>query len=493
MLKARVVLDRDFAIGAIDPRLYGGFVEHLGRCVYEGIYEPDHPGADADGFRTDVMELVRELKMPVMRYPGGNFVSGYDWEDGVGPKEERPRRLDLAWRSLETNEFGTNEFVDWCRKAGTEPMICVNLGTRGLDAARSWLEYCNHPGGTRWSDLRRKHGYPEPHGVGLWCLGNEVYGNWQMGQKSAAEYGRVAREAAKLMRLTDRSVELVLCGNDQPWNARVLELAYDESDYLSIHQYFGQGKDDTPAFLARADSTGRFIEQTVATCDHVAAKLGKKRPMMIAFDEWNVWGHAPKEPRPKPADWSVAAPHAESRYTMEDALAFGGMLIQLVNHADRVKIGCLAQLVNVIAPILTAKGGPAWRQTIFYPFLHASTLGRGVALRPVVDSPTYEVGEGEQVSCLMAACVLEPESGAVTVFALNRGVEEELELTVDLRDFGELSDVEWTVLRHDDLDASNTQDAPDEVTPVGLDGAVLRDGVLSASLPPVSWNVLRLT
>ena len=224
MQTAKITIDPNFRIGEVDPRLYGSFIEHLGRAVYGGIYEPEHPTADDMGFRQDVLDLVRELGVPIIRYPGGNFVSGYDWEDGVGPVEERPRRLDLAWKTVETNRVGTNEFAAWAKRAGAEPMIAVNLGTRGTDAARNLVEYCNHPGGSYWSDLRRSHGAEEPHAVGVWCLGNEMDGPWQIGHKTAAEYGRLAVETAKAMKWVDPSIELVACGSSKaamPTFARV--------------------------------------------------------------------------------------------------------------------------------------------------------------------------------------------------------------------------------------------------------------------------------
>ena len=213
MKYAKLTLSSDFTKGIIDKRIYGSFVEHLGRCVYGGIYEPGHPEADENGFRLDVMKLIQELQVPVVRYPGGNFVSGYNWEDGIGPKESRPRRLELAWGTLEPNTFGTDEFMAWCKKTGTEPMMAVNLGTRGPDEARQLVEYCNHPGGTYLSDLRKKYGSVLPYNVKLWCLGNEMDGPWQMGSKTAVEYGRTAYEAAKLMKWVDPSIETVLCGS----------------------------------------------------------------------------------------------------------------------------------------------------------------------------------------------------------------------------------------------------------------------------------------
>lgn len=494
MIHARLKLDRDFAIAAVDERLFGGFIEHLGRCIYGGLYEPGHAEADEDDFRTDVLELVRELSMPVMRYPGGNFVSGYNWEDGVGPAEQRPRRLDLAWKSLETNAFGTNEFVQWCRKAQTEPMLAVNLGTRGPEEARDLVEYCNHEADTHWSELRRSHGFEQPHNVHLWCLGNEVYGRWQMGHKTAAEYGRVACEAAKLMKWTDPSIELVLCGADQAWNAEVLEHAYEHVDYLSIHAYYGNQSGDTPAFLAKSEVMSDFIDSTVATCDHIASKRGFGKRMMIAFDEWNVWYHSHGGRQKKGIeDWAEAPPILEDMYTMEDALLVGSMLITLINRADRVKCGCLAQVVNVIAPIVTQPGGPAWRQTIFHPFAQASSFGRGAALRQAVECPCYDTKERQGVPYLTSASVIDQKTGTLTVFAVNRHLTEQMELTVDARGCGVLTHLESTSMRHEDLKAVNTCETPNEVVPVPGPKATIDGGELNVVLEPASWNVIRLT
>mgnify|MGYP000170981484 CR=1 FL=1 len=298
MRRAQIILDRDFVIGDVDPRLFGSFIEHLGRAVYSGIYEPGHPRADADGFRTDVSELVRELGVTIVRYPGGNFVSGYNWEDGIGPREKRPRRLDLAWKSLETNQVGTDDFVLWCRKTGVEPMIAVNLGSRGPADAARLVEYCNVPSGTALSDLRRANGFAEPHRIRVWCLGNEMDGPWQIGHKNAAEYGRVACEAAKMMKWVDPDIQLVACGSSGrgmstfgAWELAVLEETYDHVDYLSLHTYLGNWDKDSASFFARAEEMNDFISETVALCDAAAAKRKSRKRMMLSFDEWNVWYH----------------------------------------------------------------------------------------------------------------------------------------------------------------------------------------------------------
>ena len=380
-LSASLTLTRARTIGAVDPRLYGSFIEHLGRAVYGGIYEPGHPSADAYGFRQDVLNLIRELNVSMVRYPGGNFVSGYTWEDGIGPLEKRPRRLELAWKSVEPNLFGTDEFMHWCKLAGLAPMMAVNLGTRGIEAAGALVEYCNHPSGTAWSDLRIANGSKDPHNVKVWCLGNEMDGPWQIGHKTAEEYGRLACETAKVMKWTDPSIELVACGSSgrgmatfPAWESTVLEHTYEHVEYISLHTYYGNRTGDTPTFLARSLDMDRFIETVAATCDHVQAHKRSKKRLYLSFDEWNVWYHsntADKAMEP----WQVAPPLLEDVYNFEDALVVGCMLISLLKHADRVKMACLAQLVNVIAPIMTDNNGPAWCQTIYYPFQQAACFG----------------------------------------------------------------------------------------------------------------------
>lgn len=514
MATAKMVLDRAYEISKIDNRLYGSFIEHLGRAVYNGIYEPGHPTADADGFRQDVLNMVKELHVPVVRYPGGNFVSGYNWEDGVGPKAQRPRRLELAWKSTETNQFGTNEFMDWANKANTEVMMAVNLGTRGIEDARNFIEYCNHPCGSKYSDLRREHGYEQPHNVKLWCLGNEMDGPWQMGQKTAQEYGRIAYEAAKVMRWVDPRIELVLAGSSSlhmptfgAWEATALECAYDLVDYLSIHTYYGNHDNDLGKFLARSVEMDDYIRSVVAICDYTKAKLRKSKPIHLSFDEWNVWFHSNEADR-KREPWQVAPPLLEDLYTFEDALVVGCMLMTLMRHADRVKIGCLAQLVNVIAPIMTENGGSAWRQTIFYPFLHASLYGRGAALQPVIESPTYaaeydnphatwwmeqmdEKKKGARAVPLLEAIAVVNDA-ELTIFAVNKDQQHALDFACELRGFGDYKVIEHLVMAHRDMKAVNSAAQPNTVTPQANGGATISRETVRASLPSLSWNVIRL-
>jgi len=499
-MKATLFLHPKVLIGAVDKRLYGGFIEHLGRAIYEGIYEPNHESADEQGFRQDVIELVKELDMPITRYPGGNFVSNYKWEDGVGPVAERPVRLDIAWKALEPNTLGTNEFMDWCKKANTEPMMAVNLGTRGAVEAQELVEYCNHPGGTFYSDLRRQHGWENPHDIKLWCLGNEVDGSWQMGHKTADEYGKLAREAAKLMKGIDPSIELIVCGSSfssmpsfAEWEATVLEHTIDLVDYISIHTYYGNPEDETAGYLAKNDDMDRFIKGVVATVDYVAAKKKSDKKIMLSFDEWNVWFHKSPTDTNSP-EWTAARDLLEDVYTMEDALLVGGMLITLLNNADRVKVACVAQTVNVLAPIMTRKGGGAWRQTIFYPFAYASKYGRGTALKLTSDCPTYDTTfKGKELKNIptlsSAASFTENE---LVLFILNRDLKNAIELDVDLSGFKLKKIIEWVELRHDNLKAVNTE-YEELIKPVQKLGACLKNSNLIASLEPASWNMLRIS
>ncbi|PZD94193.1 alpha-N-arabinofuranosidase [Paenibacillus sambharensis] len=495
--KASMVVDKAYRVAEIDKRIYGSFIEHLGRAVYGGIYEPGHPTADEQGFRKDVLELVRDLNVPIVRYPGGNMVSAYNWEDGVGPVASRPRRLELAWRTIETNEMGTNEFADWARKAGSDVMMAVNLGTRGIDAARNLLEYCNHPSGSYYSDLRISHGYKEPHKIKTWCLGNEMDGPWQVGQKTPEEYGRLAAETAKAMRLVDPTIELVSCGSSNSamplfpqWEATTLEHTYEHVDFVSLHQYFGNAENDPANYLAKGLEMDRFIRTVISTADFIKAKKRSKKTLNLSFDEWNVWYHsndADKQIEP----WTIAPPQLEDHYNFEDALLVGTLLITFLKHADRVKIACLAQLVNVIAPIMTEQGGSAWRQTIYYPYLHASLYGRGVALHTLSKSPVYDSKEFTDVPYLESTAVYNEEKEEVAIFAVNRHLEEGLQLECDMRSFEGYKIAEHIVLENSDLKARNSA-AQEAVVPHSGGNSKLDGGVLQAVLAAKSWNVIRL-
>jgi alpha-N-arabinofuranosidase len=495
---ARIVLDPAFTVADVDPRLFGSFVEHLGRCVYTGIYEPGHPEAAPDGFRRDVADLVRALDVPIVRYPGGNFVSGYRWEDGIGPRADRPTRLDLAWRSVETNEVGTDEFMAWCASVGTAPMLAVNLGTRGVDAARELVEYCNHPGGTYWSDRRIAGGARTPHGVKVWCLGNEMDGPWQIGHKTAHEYGRLAAETAKAMRWVDPGIELVACGSSHhrmptfgEWEATVLEHCYEHVDYLSVHAYYEQRPADPDSFLACAMDMDAMIADVVASVDYARARGKHRKRVNLSFDEWNVWYMSRRADEPA---WEQRPRLIEDQYTLTDAVVVGNLLISLLRHADRVRIGCLAQLVNVIAPILTQPGGPAWRQTTYHPFALTSRHARGTVLRTaLLDAPRHQTSWFGDTPLLDATAVAHHDPDELTVFTVNRDRHHPHTVDLDLRAFPHLATARHTVLSGEHPDATNTAERPDRVTPRTHPARPVTDHRLTVELPALSWSMLRIT
>ncbi|MER6936434.1 alpha-N-arabinofuranosidase [Nocardioides sp. NPDC127514] len=506
MTSARITIDRDFTIADVPRRLFGSFVEHMGRCVYTGIYEPGHPTADDRGYRKDVLELVRELGPTVVRYPGGNFVSGYRWEDGIGPVADRPRRLDGAWHTIETNEFGLHEFMGWAREAEVEVMEAINLGTRGVEEARALVEYANHPGGTYWSDLRRKNGAEEPFDIKLWCLGNELDGPWQIGHKTAHEYGRLAQETAKTMKLVDDSIELVAVGSSNrymetfgSWEHTVLTHAYDEIDYISMHEYYQERSGDAASFLAEAVGMDAFIDGVVATIDAVKAAGKHTKQVDISFDEWNVWYYegldSEDQPHQVKKEWREHPRLIEDTYSVTDAVVVGTLLNSLLRHGDRVRIANQAQLVNVIAPIRSEEGGPAWRQTIFWPFARMASLARGQILRLAVSAdqiPTEKFGD---VDVIDAAATWSEPDGRVALFVANRGLEEASEVTVDLRGLGvsRVASAEvLTIPEGGDRHTSNVEAAPDRVGLVPLRDVGVQDGSVRLNLPPLSWAVVEL-
>ena len=503
MSKALITVSTGARIGAIDPRVYGSFVEHLGRCVYDGIYEPQHPTADEQGFREDVLALVRELGVTTVRYPGGNFVSGYRWEDGVGPREQRPVRRDLAWHSTETNEVGLHEFAHWNRKAGSEPMLALNLGTRGELEALDLVEYTNLPAGSALSDQRVANGAQEGFGVRMWCLGNEMDGPWQLGHRDAVDYGKLASRTAKALRQLQPDLELVVCGSSGAamptfgtWERQVLEQSYDDVDFISAHAYYEPHDGDVDSFLASAVDMDRFIDVVAATADHVKAEKRSDKTIFISFDEWNVWYLSRYEDVDKITgddDWPKAPRLLEDVYTVTDAVVVGSLLISLLKHADRVKSASLAQLVNVIAPIMTEPGGPAWRQTTFHPFAITARLGRGEALRAEIAGPTIPTQRYGDVSAVDAVVTRDAEAGTAAVFLVNRSRTEPITVSVALHGLGAVSITETATLADDDLEAVNTAAEPDRVTPSPNDSATVSDGSLTITLPPVSWTAVGLT
>jgi alpha-N-arabinofuranosidase len=493
--RAQAVIDRDFEISQVDPRIYGGFIEHMGRCVYGGIYDPERSASDELGFRNDVKQMVKELRMPIIRYPGGNFVSGFNWEDSVGPREQRPIRMDAAWKSIESNQVGLHEFARWAEQVDSTVMMAVNLGTRGVAEAAQLLEYCNVQGGTGYSKLRKAHGQFDPYGFKVWCLGNEMDGPWQICQKTAAEYGALAREAGKVMKRIDPSIELVACGsssNNLPtypeWDATVLDACYDVADYLSVHMYLSQKEKDLPAYLASPLKMDDYLRSIIATCDYVKAKKRSAKTMYLSFDEWNAVPSTWKGNDAKP--WIAAPALCEGSFTMADTVVFGGMLITLLKHSDRVRIACLAQLVNIFGVVMTEQDGRAWKQSIYYPLLQASVYGRGTALHVKIQSPVADIDGVGEAPLVDAVAVLDEATGRLAVFAINRSLTEAVPFELDLRGFGAYRTGEQISMSNGDPNAVNTADNPNVLVPESSIPLTVEANKLRAQLPPLSWSVL---
>jgi alpha-N-arabinofuranosidase len=500
---ARIFVDTRRTIAPLDRNLFGSFLEHLGRAIYEGIYDPGSKLSDGNGFRKDVLNEIRQLGVPIIRYPGGNFVSGYNWLDGVGPPQNRPRTLDKAWDTIESNQFGTNEFLAWCRAVGTEPLMGLNLGTGTPEDAAALVEYCNVGKGTRWSELRRQHGIPDPYNVQHWCLGNEMDGPWQIGHKTAHEYGRLANEVAKTLRAFDKSLELIVCGSSNSdmktypeWERVVLEHTYDAVDHISLHMYFANRAKNTANYLALNEKLDAYIGAIASTIEFVRASKRSRKKVTISFDEWNVWYHSNAEDR-EILGGNKGWPHAprllEDIYNFEDVLQVGCILNTFIRRSDVVKIACIAQLVNVIAPIMTEPKGAAWRQTIFYPYYFASVFGRGAALQLAVKSPGYDADVADNVPYLDISGVHDEEAGTLTFFAVNRHGAETLELAVALQGFDNATLIDHQAMTHANLEAANTLKDMHAVGPTKGSGAAVVDGALNAKLPPYSYQMYRLS
>jgi len=506
---ARALIQQPRVRTDFDRAVLGAFLEHLGRAVYTGVYQPGSPLADANGFRGDVVREVKEMGVPVIRYPGGNFVSGYNWLDGVGPKNQRPTVLERAWNSMETNQFGTNEFVDWCRLVGAEPLLGMNFGTGSVEMAVAYTEYCNLERGTKWSDLRRSHGYEKPHNVRYWCLGNEMDGPWQIGQMQAREYGRKARDAAQQMRVVDRGLQLIACGSSGTgmpqyltWDREVLEECFDQVDGISLHAYYG----NTPALTA--NSTARYlamnldmdrqIREVAAVCDYVQGLRKSGKRIWLSFDEWNVWyrargGDAANGRR------QFAPKLLEEVYNLEDALLVGGFVNTLLRNAERVRVACLAQLVNVIAPLVTNDTG-VLRQSTYYPYAWALRYARGRVLDLRVESDMYPIraaglqadfARNDQVPFVDVVATLDSQNGQACVLMLNRDLEAEREIALEWRDVTPTRVLTCETLTGTDLKAFNTFEQPRRVAPQRLD-APAAGTRMTFKLPPRSYTVAQL-
>ena len=489
----RVVIDPLRVRATLDRRIWGSFLEHLGRAIYGGIYDPGSVLADASGFRKDVATEVRGMGVPIIRYPGGNFVSGYNWLDGVGPRDKRPTVLDRAWNSIETNQFGTNEFVTWAKSVGAEPLIGTNFGTAAPEMSAALVEYCNVPGGTKWSNLRRDHGYAQPHAIKTWCLGNEMDGTWQIGHMPASEYGRKAVDAARQMRAVDPSVQLIACGSSGPgqstfleWDREVLEECYSQVDGISLHRYYGndatgETRGDSLKYLALNLAMEEQIDQVAAVCEYVRKRTGSSKRLWLSFDEWNVWyrrrgGNGQRQ----------QAPHLlEEEYNLEDALLVGGLVNALLRRSDKVRVACLAQLVNVIAPIVTNEKGLI-RQTIYYPYLWALQHGRGQALDLGVQS-----SEVDQIADVDVSATFDPATREYVLFLLNRNLASQQEVNLFFHDDAPSRVIGFDTLTGGDLKASNTITSADRINPEPLEAPIPASRMV-VKLPRQAYSLLRV-
>ncbi|MDO4522738.1 MAG: alpha-N-arabinofuranosidase [Eubacteriales bacterium] len=499
-MKNRVICDKNFLLGEVDPRVFGSFAEHMGRVIYSGIYEPEHVTADEDGFRQDVMNAVRDMKISAVRYPGGNFVSSYHWEDGVGPKEKRPRKLELAWKAVETNEFGTGEFIKWIRKAEAEPIFTVNLGTRGVEEALQYLEYCNFPGGTSYSDRRIEYGDTEPYKVNMWCLGNEMDGEWQMGHKTSREYGRLAAETGRAMKRLDPEIELIACGSSlssmqtfPEWDLEVLEQTYDVIDYLALHQYYGGQELGTANFLAQTLDMENYIQTVKAAATVVKAKKRSEKTIKFSMDEWGVWANPADtvndEVREQP--WRRAPAISEQIYTMEDALLFAGMQMVILRNADVIRIACQALITNVSACIMTEKNGEMWLQTTYYPFCYFSNYGRGTVLETKAEGPCYNCDLFSNVPYVDHVAVWNQEEHEIAVFFVNRHETEAMEVDIELTGFACGQIKESVTLSAKDKKTTNQKDHRAVIPKENKRVAVEKESI-HAELPAFSFNVIRV-
>ena len=495
MRRCQVVVFADHGTSVVNERLFGSFVEHLGRCVYGGIYDPDSPYSDESGFRLDVIERCKDLGVSVVRYPGGNFVSSYVWEDGVGPKKSRPRRLDLAWRSLETNEFGINEFGAWCTEAGVEGMIAVNLGTRGAAAATQLVEYCNHPGGSYWSEQRREHGIESPHNFRLWCLGNEMDGPWQVGHRSAAEYGSLASEVARAMQRVDPEIKLVVAGSSNRqmptfpnWDREVLELTYDDVDYLSVHQYYQATEADPAGYLMSALDFNAYLDEAIATCDYVRALKRSSKRMQLSVDEWNVT-HSGEGSRHEP--WAIAPSIGEYSYTALDAVVEASLMMAILGHAERTAIACQSLLVNVGGPIRTETSERAYGSAIFAPLARMAGA-KGGTVHPVeVEGPPLDANRGSSVPDLDAVCVRSMQGDTIDLYLVNRNHRDSVEVSIELLGEEGGPEVVQESIHAAFTEGGATRHSDGHNLQLDRHQIHCQGPGISVTLPPASWHALR--
>jgi alpha-L-arabinofuranosidase len=485
-LKARVKIDTERTIGEIDPKLYGNFIEHLGRCIYGGVFDENSPLSDANGYRRDVLDAAKKLHVTLLRWPGGNFSSNYHWRDGIGPRDQRPPRLEMAWGTVESNRFGTHDFLNYVEMLGAEPYICANLGTGTWEEAQQWVEYCNSSEDTAMTRLRRQNGRRDPWKVTYWGLGNEMDGPWQMGHRTAEDYGKFALEAAKLMKWTDPNVKLIAAGSSNygagsdwtGWNRTVLDYLKDHVDYLSLHMYVGNNQNDFGDFLASSVELASRLKTAEGIIDAALSGTPNHR-IYVAWDEWNVWYRAR-------GSGERGRHILEEHYNLEDALVVATFLNTFVNHAHIVKIANMAQLVNVIAPMFTDEKR-LYLQTIYYPLQLFANHTRGKALELFVDSPVYKSRRFDGIPYLDTSASF--DNGDLVVNVVNRHKEQAIQTDLELEDKQFSGPVQVTEVNGPDIKAENSFDAS-PVKPV--ERSVTAQGkALRCSFPPHSYTMIR--
>ena len=492
---AVIKIDTDRTIGEVDPHIFGNFTEHLGRCIYGGIFDEGSPLSDENGFRKDVLTAIQGLGVTVLRWPGGNFASGYNWVDGIGPRNQRPVRRDDAWGAIESNRFGTDEFLQYCHRVGAEPYLCINAGLGSVDDARHWVEYCNEPGNTYWAQQRRKNGHDAPWDVKYWGVGNEIDGPWQLGHKNAEDYAKFALEAAKAMRRADESIQLIASGSSNfggdsdwiGWNRTVLDRLKTEIDFISLHTYIGNRDNNFEKFLA----VSRDIEDRIEVVEGQikAARVGNPaaRPIHIAFDEWNVWYRTMVS-----GEFNIGRTGLEENYNYEDALAMGMFFNSFFRHANIVKMANLAQLVNVIAPIFTNKQG-LFLQTIYFPLAEYGKQRGNQSLDAWVQSPQYKPDGGRSLNYLDVSSTYDARTRRVFVNVLNRSETQGLSAQISNTTGTMAASVGVWELNHADLKATHTFGNDKVVRPATKTiQAAIQNNSFSYNFPKHSLTILTL-
>jgi alpha-L-arabinofuranosidase len=491
---ARIKIDTDRVIGEVHPHVFGNFAEHLGRCIYGGLYEPGSSLSDDAGYRKDVMQAIQDLGVTILRWPGGNFVSGYNWKDGIGPRNLRPVRPEGAWGALEPNTFGTDEFLAYCERMKIEPYICINAGLGTIEEARQWVEYTNESRDTYWAQQRRKNGRDKPYNVKYWALGNEIDGHWQLGHKNAEDYSKFALEAAKAMRRADNSIKLIASGSSNfgadwiAWNRTVLEHLKGVVDYISLHTYIGNRDNNFERFLSASENIDHYIDVTAGLIRAAQSSQRNPRPIYIAYDEWNVWYRARGS-----SEFASGATRLEEIYNYEDALAMGMFFNSFIRRADIVKMANLAQVVNVIAPIFTNETG-LFLQPIYFPIAEYAKQGGNLALSAHTVAPTYKGSRGP-LSYLDTSVTYNKGSNTLYLNVLNRSESTDISTRIDNVEGKINPSVEIWQMNHSDLKTTHTFGQDQKVRPVTRNVTLPVSGngnSLTYTFPKHSLTILKI-